>query len=368
MNTKVKTKRNGKIELLRFVFCLGIVLFHLNYALYSSKLSLGPHLSFFNKGNLAVEFFFLVSGFLLAKTALRPDTSDIPIGSQTVSFIKRKILAFFSPHTISFILTFSIVCIAEGIRRFDVVRTFIRALPGYFLLNKSGFSMKIVNGAEWYIGAMILVMLFVFPLCKKYKTLFTNVIAPVVSVFILGYLFHKYGGIANVKEYDVWTFKCILRSIADICLGTTAYSISKKLSEYNFSLTGKIILTVSELLCILFSFYFIISKENSKYGYLVIMALFTAIIIIFSNQSLGNDLFNNRFCRYLGRLSLPVYLIQTFARLAVVVIAPGIIDNVKLTVIVVTAATLICGVGLMYLSVPLDKLVNKTLSKINSAD
>ena len=54
-NIKVKSKRNGKIELMRFVFAIVIACFHLNMGIFSS-------------GMLAVEFFFIVTGYLLAKS------------------------------------------------------------------------------------------------------------------------------------------------------------------------------------------------------------------------------------------------------------------------------------------------------------
>ncbi len=55
-------KKNGKIELLRFVFALTVVIFHLNVDWYNHGLQLMYH------GNMGVEFFFLVSGFLMARS------------------------------------------------------------------------------------------------------------------------------------------------------------------------------------------------------------------------------------------------------------------------------------------------------------
>lgn len=51
MVEKIK-KRNGNIEILRFLFCIGIVLFHA---------WVNP------RGFIGVEFFFIVTGFFLAK-------------------------------------------------------------------------------------------------------------------------------------------------------------------------------------------------------------------------------------------------------------------------------------------------------------
>ena len=54
----MSAKRNGKIEFLRFLFSLIIVVHH-------SRMFLGDEISPFLGGSLAVEFFFFVSGYLM---------------------------------------------------------------------------------------------------------------------------------------------------------------------------------------------------------------------------------------------------------------------------------------------------------------
>lgn len=59
-NIKIKNKRNGKIELLRFTFSLVVALFHFLPQIGEPKL--------LSSGFFAVEFFFIVTGYLLAKS------------------------------------------------------------------------------------------------------------------------------------------------------------------------------------------------------------------------------------------------------------------------------------------------------------
>lgn len=54
-------KINGEIELLRFVFAIGVVLVH-------SRNLFGEEWRYFLKGSFGVEFFFIVTGFFLAKS------------------------------------------------------------------------------------------------------------------------------------------------------------------------------------------------------------------------------------------------------------------------------------------------------------
>jgi len=56
----MEKKRNGEIEFLRFVFAVVVVIFHFNSSF---------NLNAFHWGRLGVEFFFMVTGVLLAMSA-----------------------------------------------------------------------------------------------------------------------------------------------------------------------------------------------------------------------------------------------------------------------------------------------------------
>lgn len=87
-------KHNGIISFWKFCFCIMVVLFH------SQLLATNEESTLFSQGAIAVEFFFLVSGFLLAKTTLRKDEQKMGtenLGKETFHFIWKKYL-FFLPY------------------------------------------------------------------------------------------------------------------------------------------------------------------------------------------------------------------------------------------------------------------------------
>ena len=61
-------RRNGKIELMRFVFCMCVLFFHFNGDFWRGGKMLTEHISFFASGYYGVEYFFPLSGFLTAKS------------------------------------------------------------------------------------------------------------------------------------------------------------------------------------------------------------------------------------------------------------------------------------------------------------
>ena len=63
-----KSRKNGRVEFLRFIFALAILFFHIHKSFAGDDvIELGnTGLNFFARGYIGVEFFFLVSGYLLA--------------------------------------------------------------------------------------------------------------------------------------------------------------------------------------------------------------------------------------------------------------------------------------------------------------
>ena len=70
MRMNRKYKKNGLIELMRFVFASIIIIFHVNKDLWNREIVLfrlgGFRFTPAQNGTIGVDFFFLVSGALLA--------------------------------------------------------------------------------------------------------------------------------------------------------------------------------------------------------------------------------------------------------------------------------------------------------------
>ena len=96
MAKQLKPSRNGSIDLMKFVFTLVIMLFHTN--------------KLFGGGYIAVDFFFVVSGYLMAvsmeKRMTRQSQKPVPLGQDTVSFLLHKAGGIFPYYVVVFVLTF----------------------------------------------------------------------------------------------------------------------------------------------------------------------------------------------------------------------------------------------------------------------
>ena len=118
------TKKNGRIELLRFLFALIILLFHIQKRFAKSPVPMGDTgLYFFNHGCIGVEFFFLVSGYLLAAGCykLRDEPCDF-IGTETAGVMWKKIKHIFVRQKK---LKFDEQCLSNFVRSWSYVIVFV---------------------------------------------------------------------------------------------------------------------------------------------------------------------------------------------------------------------------------------------------
>ena len=143
-------KRNGKIDFLRLFFAVIIVLHHSRYVL-------GYEESIFIGGALAVEFFFIVSGYLMMahiaklegakRPAARLDAGnesnvsgvdDMRLGSETYHYLMRKIRGFLSEFLFAVVIGFLFTAAAERWSAAETLQHFIQNFGEYTLLQMSG--------------------------------------------------------------------------------------------------------------------------------------------------------------------------------------------------------------------------------------
>lgn len=313
-----ENKRNGTIEFLRFVFCMCILLFHIEkYVLGEASLKNGIHLAFFPHGSLGVEFFFLVTGLMLAKS-IDKELQDSQkkqnnIGEDTAKYVFKKFKAIFFYHIIAFIILFIIQAIISKYTIYQSIITIINSIPSMFFLQMTGIPSTTLNHIEWYLSAMMICVAIIYPLCKKYYKTFVTLIAPIVSILILGYLGHNYSRLTGVMVWTVFTYKSVLRGFAEILLGTTIYYISQKITKMKLKKSQTIMLTIFEVILYAICLIIILCTFPSKYEFTVLIMLFLGIILTYSQITYTSKIFNRKIFYVLGKLSLPIYLSQLSA-------------------------------------------------------
>lgn len=315
---------------------------------------LGHRLTFFSYGYIGVGFFFLVSGYLMGKAVYRAnertltETGTVDLGKETWQFWVHKYAAIFPYHVVAFILLFVERAIQLGWRGGELGRRILDAIPNFFLIQKLGFDFKSVNGVTWYISAMMIAMLFLYPLCRKFYSMFVHVIGPLLGFSIIGYLQCTYGTVSGVNTWTVLGYKCVWRAVAEISLGVVYFEVSRNLSQREWKKSQRVAATLLEILGYTFVFAFAILGLPKKYEIYCICILAVCIVFTFSECSCGIRLFDHKWVYFLGKISLPLYLNQMFAIYIAKVCFAGCRIRVQLLALAVAlcAACVFCALVL----------------------
>lgn len=306
-----KNVRNGEIELWRGVFCLIVFLFHLSLDSSSPQ-------TLFQKGQIGVEFFFLLSGLFMAKAAdgkrQKEMNSAEEIGKESIRYVIHKYMALFPYHAFAFLVTFLMSSIRKALTLEEFFERSLVVLPQFFLVHLAGFMDYKVLSIEWYVSSMLVGMLFVYPLLRKFYDAYVFVIGPLLTLSIFGYMWTNIGHLMNKYTWNTVTTNGVLRAIAIMNAGCLAYEIAKMLQKRESSIRERALLSLACLAGYGITIYFASSDMKEKVRFVLVFLLMFSVAISFSGSNLYGKYLNHRVFRFIGKVSLPFYLNTNMVR------------------------------------------------------
>lgn len=316
----VVRRRVGKIELLRFVFGITVICFHLNGFVFGRFVTLHEGslfgVTFFRHASQSVEFFFLLSGYLMAASVDRRlrqlsgsgENPDECIPQDTVAFVIHKAKPLF-PYMLLYGVPMLLIHTIES-DGLDLMWYLLR-VPSLFFLEKTGINDVTVLGTDWYLSTMMLAMVVLYPLCRRYKDLFTHVIAPIVGLVGVGFLMQRDGALGGGTLLGI-THKCNIRGLAELSLGCASYAAAKWLRTKKLSSGQRLLLSITELLSYALCFVYLCSDLPASLDGNFVLLLVVGLTLSFAQQGLlaHSKVFENNSADYLGALSLPIFLNQ----------------------------------------------------------
>lgn len=295
--------RNGKMDLLKFIFSVVIVLHHgKNVVGEQNRL-------FLIGGSFAVEFFFIVSGYLLMSSISKIKTVPNALGTETRRFIVKKYKSF-CPEIL---VAYAIACVFYSIvNREQIMDLFLVTVFEGTLLRMTGIHIVSINAAVWYVSSMLLCMMIIYPLIRKYPDMAVNVILPLSALLLLGYFCGNMRSPRTPTEWMGWTYRGNLRAFSELSIGVCCYKICDWVKQINFTKLGKWLLTVVEYVCYFVLLYYMYYFNATRRDYFFIVVYAIAIIITFSEQTVDAGIFDKKLCYSLGKYSFSVFLSHAF--------------------------------------------------------
>lgn len=319
MSPQAKGK-NGKIEFYRFLFCMYVLFFHFDKYFYALPEKWGKPIDvgLFPHGAIGVEFFFVTSGWLMAssiykKRTLHPETAGRFEPTEGLKFIKRKFVSMLPQRIPAFILAFISYVMLNNFKPFDVMMKAVYSVPAFFLVQMTGYTLTSPNHVEWYISAMLIAMALIYPICVRFYESFTRYFAPLIAILLTGYIMYNTKALSGVTVWVGYGYKAVYRAIIEISLGTTAFELSRYISERKLTNARRTLISLAEIACIAGVTGFVVLTFGLDLEPYALIAIFFLVAIAFSGVSHGSALYNNKLCYFLGKLSLPIYLSQVAA-------------------------------------------------------
>ena len=308
-------KRSGNLDLLKFLFSLMIVFFHgKNLATTESYI--------FPGGSIAVEFFFIVSGVLMARAACTYEMQE-NLGKDTFVFMKHKISGLLPNYYIAFVIAFAVV--HRGVTSLtSLSRSLASSLWEALLLINTGLrpSKSVCNGPVWYLSAMLLAMCIIWPIMRKFKDTFFYAIAPISAVFLMGITYQNWSSFGGASIWLGFTSKGTVRAFMGILLGCVGYKVSEYLKKQEFTTLSRILFAIVEISGYAAIFVVSFFKGRGDMDWLELLVLTVCITITFSNVSVWAGWFSHPIFNWLGVFSYSLYLGHGFWSNAMVDLFP----------------------------------------------
>ncbi len=360
-NALASKKRNGTIELMRFVFCMEVILYHI---VKRVELPTWGHFNFFLNGKIGVEFFFLVSGYLLAMSAKKQ--TDVPIAYSTKHFMFRKVFAILPCHIIAFIICITaLLAYQADTGLFNLAKIAVTSIPSFLFIQKTGIPGREVIRPEWYIEAMLWAMLVVYPLLLKFRDKFSKIACPIIAVFLVGYMIHttnRLGGTGRYVFGDTIA-KVYVRAFGELCGGIFCFEAAQWLKGLQMKKAGRVCLTLMEFLCYAATLVYTVTDINDQFEGYFFYVLAVAITLSFSELTLTAEWAKTEAVYYLGRVSLPFYMAQTLPFTMLKYSARVQAMSPWMQVLFCVALSVGVGLVVYYLSIPFTRWLKKQINQ-----
>ncbi len=297
------TKKFRNIESLRGIAALSVVLYHFD---------IGSHfnVTFVKNSWLMVDFFFVLSGFVVALSYISRITSF----ENLISFQKKRFWRLYPLHLLTLFL-FVLIEIAKYLA--EIKLGLVGSAPAFSYSNLNAFVANLFLVQNWTLDALT----YNYPSWSISAEFYTYAVFGIFVLVAQGNLSRFYLLAALVitiaclvlfeNGMDEGRISGPMRCLASFFIGTLTYKVFSILKT-NFSFDN----SIPSTLLLIIGIVCVIIMGSEKSGVTVLMPFIFSLIIlslVLTNEcALVNKVLNNRFLVYLGTISYGIYMIHAF--------------------------------------------------------
>ena len=286
------------LETFRGIFALIIVLHHLKIETFIQKSNL------IINGGLVVDFFFVLSGFVISLNYLDKINSK----NDLIKFQKKRFLRLYPLHLITLFLFILIEIIKFLVNVYTDLQSTYVPFSGFNNLYSLAANFFLIHGwygwsynlPSWSISTEFYTYLIfaLIVLNFRYRLLFF-----IILIFLSLLLFYFNNNGVNILNNFIYPIRCIY----SFFLGSITFLIFKKLNR-NFSDLFSYLLIFLSLLIIYISDQLFL---NNKYIIASLLFSFTILFVSSLHQnSFLRKMLSNKYTVFLGSISYGIYMIH----------------------------------------------------------
>lgn len=286
---KINSHRNSTIEALRFLTIFQICLWHMSFPVTAA-------------GFLGVEFFFILAGIFIYKSAIKPNSPGV------VSWTINKLQKFYFKIVLALLLTHAVYykgLIAEF--QENRLHPIVKFISELLLLQSTGSFEFGINCPIWFFSTLIYGGALVYALTKYYTNVSIRIIFPVIAICYFAYTFQN-GTTESLENWDV--IGCIplslVRGISEIGFGVVIGYVFYHYSEI-FQSHLKIMNVVSIISVVLYLAIVISNRQYSQYALIFIPVL---ICTALTPGSALSRILRGKIWLFLGGISFDIFIIH----------------------------------------------------------
>lgn len=182
-------------------------------------------------------------------------------------------------------------------------------------------------------------MLIIYPFLRRWKDWFIGYLAPVLTIILYGYLAYRYPSVMGSNRH--------IETFAGLMLGITVFSVSRNAEHLIERIRSRWLrysiglYPIFTIVC--FLAYMNTGLDTNVQPFLVLLFA-SGLAVSFSKQGLlsRTGILDNRVVYWLGKMSLPIYMVQNITRMVVQAIVES--GAVLTMYFLESAATIICGI------------------------